>query len=812
MTDEPTGPAGTATTWTVGQKFGFGTVCDHDATDPSRVWFTLTAGAVTELRFPRIDVMSVRSLDFLVTDGERTWRTLRERRDRPATVDRSAEAISDEALLFRQTATPTDDAHDWRLVVEHATHPDTDALCLDVAFEGEGYDVYAVLDPALAGYADHDAAEARDGALLAALDRPEEPDDDAVFRTIEGEPGAEPDTEPIEAAAALTGPDGFEWTTADVREGAVEQALLSSGSTDRRRDEATGNVVLAGRLPDGGTTLSLGFAEGDADEALAAARTALSDPFEVVQAAYADSWRAYLGDVAVPDSVTDDTDLLAQYRTAVMVLKAADSKRFPGAGIASPSVPWGDAVVATDPVDYGYNYVWPRDLYHAYTAFDAVGDTESAVDATEYLYRAQQRDDGFLPQNTFLTGRTRWDGEQMDEIAVPAVMAQQLKARHGYGLDEADYGYADVARSSDYLVATGPYTEQERWEEESGYSPSSTAAQIAGLVCAADLALDAGERADAIAYLGVADHWVRHLEEWHATGTGTDEHTRTPYYVRITEDGNPDDGALRTHANGGGTYDERGVLDGGFLELVRLGITPADDPVIRNSVAEYDDDIMVETPHGPAWYRYTGDGYGEKEHQSGAPWQPDMTGKGRLWPFFTGERAEYELRRDDPDLDPEALLATLAGFANEGRMLPEQVWDEPGDNAFDWTFGEGTSAATPLCWTNAQFVRLAWSLDAGEPVETPAVVADRYGGDPPAEGPSLDVTVDRDGDSARVTASTEGEELVVKTASETAHATGDGVTLTVAVGADERVTVVGATGDLPEVTTSVRVIDSEKQV
>ncbi|WP_254279809.1 glycoside hydrolase family 15 protein [Haloarcula marina] len=794
MTSESTPTATADATWTVGEKYGFGTVCDHDDADPSRVWYTLTEGAVTEIRFPRIDLMNVRELDFLVTDGEGyAARTFRERRDLPTAVERETTAASEDALLFRQTARPTDD-RDWELTVEHAAHPDQDALLLDVDFAGEGYDLHVVVDPALSCHADHDVAHADADALRVAHEQPE--DADPVFLTEDGDP--------IDVGLGVASADGFEWTTADVREGDVETALLESGSTDERYDEARGNVVLAGTLASHETTLSLGFAEDSDDEAaLAVAETALDDTFEDVRAAYVDSWDAYLDEIPVPDSVAGDDDLLAQYKTAVMVMKAADSKAFPGAGIASPSVPWGDAVDANDPVDYGYNYVWPRDLYQAYTAFDAIGDTQSAIDATEYVYEYQQREDGFLPQNTFLDGRTRWGGEQMDEIAFPQVMAQQLKERHGYDFEEAAYGYENVRRSSDYVAATGPHTQQERWEEEPGYSPSTTAAEIAGLVCAADLAIDADEPADAIAYLGVADHWVANLEDWHATETGTAKHTNTPYYVRITGGGNPDDGELRTHNNGGGMLDERNIMDGGFLELVRLGVCSADDPTIRNSVAEYDDDIMVETPHGPGWYRYTGDGYGEKRVQPGAPWQPDMTGKGRIWPFFTGERGEYELLLDDSDFAPEALLETLGDFANDGRMLPEQVWDESGENDFDWTFGEGTSSATPLSWTNGQFVRLAWSIDAGEPVETPAVVRERYGGSAPADGPELDVKIERDGDDARVTGHTDGEDLVVKTRSETVHI--DGGDVDVAVAADEgaRVTVVAASGDLPDIATTV---------
>ena len=58
-------------------------------------------------------------------------------------------------------------------------------------------------------------------------------------------------------------------------------------------------------------------------------------------------------------------------------------------------------------------------------------------------------------------------------------------------------------------------------------------------------------------------------------------------------------------------------------------------------------------------------------------------------------------------------------------MIPEQVWDGPDE--FGFVFGKGTGSATPLAWSMAEFVRLALSIDAGKPVETPEIVTTRYG-------------------------------------------------------------------------------------
>ena len=75
-------------------------------------------------------------------------------------------------------------------------------------------------------------------------------------------------------------------------------------------------------------------------------------------------------------------------------------------------------------------------------------------------------------------------------------------------------------------------------------------------------------------------------------------------------------------------------------------------------------------------------------------------------------------------------LDAIANTANDGLMLPEQVWDDNPPSGTDGRLpGTGTGSATPLGWTHAQFIRLAWSIDAGRPVESQtwsaAVTADR---------------------------------------------------------------------------------------
>ncbi|KAB1188272.1 MULTISPECIES: glycoside hydrolase family 15 protein [Haloferax] len=778
----PTGPENRPR-WTTGEKYGIGTVADHGSDDPSRLWYTLTEGALTEVRFPRVDLMNLRTLDFLVVDAdpkaEYTARTHNETRrdDHADTVERRAEIVEEDALIFRHVITETGDGrgHEWELVVEYTIDPEHDAMLADVQFEsldGGEYELYTVADTALANTGTKDRG-IRLGQLgsyhLVARDA-------GAFDAGEGRDTLLIDENGREysVAIALTTAGRFEWATVGVAGSRYLAEFFSKGELpapqERIDDE---NVVLVGRIGTGddlSETLALGFAEhADTAAALGEAAGALTRGYETVRGAYSDSWEEFLSDKELPSSVTSHSDLTAQYKTCLMSLRAVEDKTYLGAGIASPSVPWGEVVPAEESKGYGYNFVWSRDLYQVFTVFEAVGDIETSIDALEYIYTHQQDDRGFIPQNTYLNGRTRWGGEQMDNISFPQVMAYMLK-QHGVTFDDVDYDYVNVKRSADYVARNGPPTAQERWEEEAGYSPSSIAAEIAGLACAAAVALDEGHEEDALVWLALADDWTERVDDWTATRTGTDRHTNTPYYVRITRDGEPDAGHLRTLANNGPTLDEREIIDGGFLELTRLGIKSANDEIIRNSLEEADETIRVDTPHGPAFYRYNGDGYGERERdEEGAPWSIDAKGKGRLWPIFTGERAEYELiaGTEDGELAPANLLRTMAAFSNSGRMLAEQVWDREHSTAFNWEFGEGTGSATPLAWSMAQFVRLAHGVDAGEPVETPAFVRDRYVERDRPSGPSLRVSTRFKGDKLVVSGQTDAAIVAVKTPGET---------------------------------------------
>jgi len=763
-------------TWTTGETFGVGTVADHGKADPSRVWFTLARGALTEARFPRVDTMNLRTVDFLVrcTDGNGyAARTHEEDRTAEDTIERRVEPVDDEALLFRHVFTETGDGqgHQWELAVEYAADPEHDAILAAVEFsarDGRTYDVFAMTDVALTSpeVEDRGLRYGDYGNYHLVARSPEAYTSEAGNELLVDEDG-----EPYSIALAMAAGSRFDWATVGAGGSDRLDALYTEGQLPEAIRSLDGeNVVLVGRLATGtqvSETLALGFARrADTAAALGEADGALERGYEPVSRAYADSWADFLSGLTPPDAVADDEALANQYRSALMTLLAVEDKTYQGASIASPSVPWGEAVGAGEPKGYGYNFVWSRDLYQVFSVFDLLGLVDIAASQLEYIYQYQQDEAGFIPQNTYVNGTTRWGGEQMDNISFPQVMAYRL-AQTGVGFDEVGYDYEHVRRSASYVARNGPETAQERWEEETGFSPSSIAAEIAGLACAAKLAIDEGHEGDALAWLALADHWANNVETWTATGTGTDRHTNTPYYVRITMDGDPEAGHPRTLANEGPTLDERNVIDGGFLELVRLGILPADDEVVRNSVAEVDDTIRVDTETAPGFYRYNGDGYGElATGDQGAPWSVSHAGKGRLWPLLTGERAEYELCRTEPELAPEDCLRAMQEFANSGRMIPEQVWDREYGTDYGWTFGEGTGSATPLAWAMAQYVRLAHGISEGAPVETPAFVRERYrerGVHERDRSPALRVDTQFRGNEIVVSGETTGVRVVVMT-------------------------------------------------
>jgi glucoamylase len=360
------------------------------------------------------------------------------------------------------------------------------------------------------------------------------------------------------------------------------------------------------------------------------------------------------------------------------------------------------------------------------TALLACGRTETARRALVYLASSQQLNGGFA-QNFWLDGRPYWGGTQLDEVAFPIVLAWRMwKADALAGFDP----YPMVKSAAAFLVRQGPATQQERWEENSGYSPSTLAITIAALICAADFARARGEVAIASFLEDYADFIESHLERWTVTTEGSLVPHISNHYIRIRpvgiDDVSPDEDANRGVLGLGNQppdqprqYPAKDIVDAGFVELVRYGIRGGGDPLIEQSLAVVDAILKVDTPAGPCWRRYNHDGYGQRA--DGGPYIG--WGKGRPWPLLTGERGHYELAAGR---DPCPYIGAMERFASMGGMLPEQIWDEPDLPGLGMHLGKPTGSAMPLVWAHAEYIKLLRSAHDGQVFDCVPVVADRY--------------------------------------------------------------------------------------
>jgi glucoamylase len=343
-----------------------------------------------------------------------------------------------------------------------------------------------------------------------------------------------------------------------------------------------------------------------------------------------------------------------------------------------------------------------------------------------------------------MLGWKLWKLGWLPEADLKAYYGKMIKPAADFLVDGGKVGIG-----WNHETITPPFTQQERWEEQGGHSPSTTAATIAGLVVAGDIADLAGDAAGAARYRAAADAYSAKVEARMVTtkgpfGDGT-------YYVRLNQNEDPNDQAPIGAANGQIAPPKDQVVDGGFLELVRYGVRRADDAAIVGSLPELDDtsradlyrvryDFKFPGVKGdfPGWRRYDVDGYGE-DAQTGANYgvggKMSPGQRGRVWPIFTGERGHYELALASLNGKPSAAairkirdryVKAMELFANEGLLIPEQVWDGIGPNPHGYARGEGTDSATPLAWSHAEYVKLLRSVSDGQVWDRYDPVAARY--------------------------------------------------------------------------------------
>ncbi|GAA5180756.1 glucodextranase DOMON-like domain-containing protein [Rugosimonospora acidiphila] len=744
----PAGP-GTLSHFDLARKDCLGTSAGRS----SKVWYTVAGGVLSDVYSPTIDNTNVESMQFVVTG---TGFTDLQSRDTSYTV----RSLDSTGMACEVTST----AHNgrYRLVTDYVTDPDRDAVVVRVRLlpaRGAGpLKLYVRLDPSVNGNGGGGATNggADDASIDPATTALVATDPNTVTNATNRD-YAVPNALALRADRPfLAGTTGFVGTGSD----GLAQLDAAGRLTADDPAASDGNVVSTARLDlrSGAATLALGFGR-DAGGAVATAGAALRRPFDATYAKYRDGWRGYDAKLRRPAGWAD------AYWLSANVLKASEDKTFPGAVVASLASPWGQAVSAGDtpngsPVYFGsYREVFSRDLYEAFTGLLADGDLATARDTVRFLFGSQQLADGRFPRNSLLNGETAPDtgGDQLDESSYPILMAWQA------GLAGDASLWPGIRRAADFVVAHGPSFGSERWEEQSGYSPSTIAAEIAGLVAAGAIADVQHDPDAARVYRSTADAFQRSVKDWTVTSTGPYGDGR--YFIRLSKTGDPDAAVEYNLGNGSVTADQRAVVDAGFLELTRLGILPADDPDVRRSLPIVDQ--VIGRPQGE--YRYgtstagSEDGYGDCYTPDptgcpvdGQPWPTGNAGSGHPWPVLSGERGEQQLQSGDRAGARAQLNRMIDGSSGVG-LVPEQVWEDPNLPAspygtdpatasIGFTTGHAAGSASPLTWAQAQELRLILSLSGDgsgsshgvgraepdrakggdRPVEQPAVVRDRY--------------------------------------------------------------------------------------
>jgi glucoamylase len=758
----PGGPGGTAH-FDLARKDCLGTAANRD----SKVWYTVAGGVLSDVYSPTVDNTNVETMQFVLTDGH-TFTDL-QTRDTTYTV-RSLDATG-----MACEVTSVGRGGRYRLVTDYITDPARDAVVMRVrllpAPGSPALDLYVRLDATVngngGGGTDNGGADSAtvDAATTALVSYDMNTASNAANRDY-----AVPTALALRADRPFRAESsGFVGTASD----GLTQLDASHALTSTYATAEGGNVVqtaLVDTSHGGEATLALGFAQ-DSAGAVATAGAAAATPFDATLRRYAAGWRQYDAGLRAPSPVD------SRYWLSANVLKASEDKTYPGAIVASLASPWGQAVSAAatpggSPVYFGsYREVFSRDLYEAFTGLLTDGDLATARDATRFLFLRQQRPDGRFPRNSLLNGQPAPDtgGDQLDESSYPILMAYQS------GLSGDATLWPHIKAAADFVVAHGPAYGNERWEEQSGYSPSTIAAEIAGLVAAGEIADVHHDPASARVYRSTADEFQRSIKGWAVTTTGPYGGGR--YFIRLSKTGDPDAAISYGLGNGSISADQRAVVDAGFLELTRLGILPAGDPDVRASLSIVDQVIGRQTRSGQGYYRYgtaqdgSEDGYGDCYEPdptscspTGAPWPTSNAGSGHLWPVLSGERAEQQLQVGDRT-GAARLLAAMDAYASGVGLVPEQDWEnpdlpaspygsDPATASIGFTNGGAAGSASPLTWAQAQRVRLALSLTGGQPVEQPGVVRDRYVVHGPPPRLPLTVTAPVDGSVTEATTAT----------------------------------------------------------
>ncbi|MGC1964327.1 MAG: glucan 1,4-alpha-glucosidase [Candidatus Sulfotelmatobacter sp.] len=686
--------------WTSSAKTGVGTALNQH----SKVWFTLSHGILNEVYFPRVDQACTRDLGFIVTDG----RSFFSEEKRHCTFENRP--VEPGVPAFELTNTEIGGR--YRIHKEVFTDPYRNVLLQKIRFEPlrgqlSDYHLYALLSPHLANCGYHNTGWVGDYKGLPLF-----------FAENDGTALALGSSAPWKKMSV-----GF----VGASDGWQDLSAHFQMEWEYQRAE-NGNLACTGEIDlaacNGEFLLALGFG-AKSTEAGQQARSSLQEDYGELREHYVFHWQNWQNTLLKLDEPKREYDL---YRASTGVLRTHESKDFLGGIIASLSIPWGFSKGDEDLG--GYHLVWPRDLVETAGALLAAGAASEAVRVLRYLESTQEAE-GNWAQNLWLDGRSYWSGVQMDETAFPILLLDLLRRHAAPGLGKLGRWWPMVRKAASFILRNGPVTQQDRWEEDAGYSPFTLAVEISALLAAADIAELTGHPDAAPILRDTADAWNENIERWvYATGGELARQIGVEgYYVRIAPpdtDGaaSPTQGFVPIKNRPPGDNPERAfhIISPDALALVRFGLRAPDDPRILNTVKAVDALLRVQLPQGACWYRYNGDGYGE--HKDGSPF--NGTGIGRPWPLLAGERGHYEIAAGRTG-EVDALLTMMENCTvGHSRLLSEQVWDADDIASLELFRGKPTGSACPLVWAHSEYIKLRRSLRDGKIFDQPPQTVQRY--------------------------------------------------------------------------------------
>ena len=442
----------------------------------SRVWFTVADGVLSDTYWPNVDATNVHTLQYVVTDGS-TFTDLQTR-------DMTYRVVPDPTGMSC-TIIASSKTHHYSITTTYIADPARDAVLMRTRFRGpSGDQVYVTLDPLAGGTGGGGTQNSGGNSASLVGSVPVDANANTVTNASNRD-YAVPTFEALQSSRGFGAESvGYAGSASD-----GVQMLDTAHQLTPYDSAPNGHVTLTAQLNlrhGRSTNLALGFGQTQ-DQALAVAGAAVQQRFKPVWQAYEAQWQRYDSHLRRPASWLGRSTA-QEYYSSVNVVKASEDKQFPGAIAAGLDSPWGQSVPAGNatngqPTYFGsYREVFSRDLYEAFTGLLVAGDVQTAQDATTFLFERQQQPDGSMPRNSLENGKPAPDtgGLQLDETSYPILMDWQSGLAHDGSL------YSNhVIPAADFLVAHGPSDGAERWEEQSGFSPSTISAEIAGLTAAA---------------------------------------------------------------------------------------------------------------------------------------------------------------------------------------------------------------------------------------------------------------------------------------------------------------------------------------